>query len=103
MKLNKAINNEIFLFDNKSFNDTRGVFSEIYLKNLLKHNLSYNFNVVQENVVQSKKNVLRGMHFQIQPYDQSKLITVIDGKILDVIIDIRISSCYSTLITTIQV
>lgn len=89
MKLNKVINNEIFLFDNKSFNDIRGVFSEIYLKNLLKNNLSHNFNIVQENVVKSKKNVLRGMHFQIQPYDQSKLITVIDGKILDVIIDIR--------------
>jgi dTDP-4-dehydrorhamnose 3,5-epimerase len=89
MKVNRAINDEIFLFEHNFFKDKRGVFSEIYLKNILKHNLSSNFNIVQENIVKSKKNVLRGMHFQIQPYEQSKLITVIDGKILDVIIDIR--------------
>ena len=51
-------------------------------------------NFIQENQSLSKKNVFRGFHFQINPFSQSKLISVYKGKILDVIVDIRSNSKY---------
>mgnify|MGYP000903437765 FL=1 len=69
--------------------DSRGYFTETYNKDfLLKNGISNNF--IQDNQSFSeKKNTLRGMHFQLQPYDQSKLIRVISGSIYDVFIDLR--------------
>jgi dTDP-4-dehydrorhamnose 3,5-epimerase len=67
--------------------DERGSFHEIY-----KENKKLNINFVQFNSSTSKKNVLRGLHFQLPPYEQDKLITVPYGKIFDVAVDIRINS-----------
>jgi dTDP-4-dehydrorhamnose 3,5-epimerase len=44
---------------------------------------------VQDNEAKSKKNVLRGLHYQLPPYDQAKLVRVVTGEVLDVIVDIR--------------
>ncbi len=47
---------------------------------------------VQDNESKSAKGVIRGLHYQLRPFDQTKLIRVIEGKILDVVLDIRKSS-----------
>ncbi len=72
--------------------DSRGFFKETYNKELLsKFNILDNF--VQDNESSSfKKNTLRGMHFQLIPADQSKLIRVISGEIFDVFVDLRKNS-----------
>ena len=70
------------------FTDSRGYFFESYNEvALVNVGLEYNFK--QENQSYSKKNVIRGLHFQSQPYPQSKLVRAIQGNILDVVVDIR--------------
>ena len=69
--------------------DSRGYFSETFRKDKLEKHLKHEVNFLQENASMSKKNVFRGMHFQIPPYEQSKLISVNKGKILDMVLDIR--------------
>lgn len=77
----------------KLFSDQRGIFSETYKKSeFLANGLSETF--VQENRSVSKKNVLRGLHYQINPKAQGKLISVQRGKIFDVAVDIRRNSPY---------
>jgi dTDP-4-dehydrorhamnose 3,5-epimerase len=74
--------------------DLRGHFFERYKKKELDLFLGNKINFIQENQSLSKKNVFRGFHFQINPFSQSKLISVYKGKILDVIVDIRSNSKY---------
>ena len=83
---------DVFVFIPKKYEDQRGLFFENfnYFKFFEKKKLE--FKIVQENISYSKRNVLRGLHFQKKPYSQSKIISVIKGKILDVIVDIRVDS-----------
>lgn len=68
--------------------DDRGWFYEFYKASRFKSSgISYNF--VQENQSFSKKGVVRGLHLQHEPYAQAKLVTVIQGKALDVVVDLR--------------
>lgn len=68
--------------------DERGWFFEFFNKDTFKkHNINYNF--VQENHSHSVKGVVRGLHFQLPPFEQAKLVTVVKGKVLDVVVDIR--------------
>ena len=60
-----------------------------FRKDMLKNFIDYDINFCQENLVISSKYVLRGLHFQKAPYHQSKLISVISGKIMDIAVDIR--------------
>ena len=70
------------IFKNKRFDDNRGYLREIFLEKKIKKKLKFTI------VSSSKKNVIRGMHFQvISP--QEKLISVVKGKILDVVVDLR--------------
>ena len=69
--------------------DKRGCFYESYNFNTFKKETGVSFHVVQENISFSKKNVLRGLHFQKGEHAQAKLISVIRGKILDIVVDIR--------------
>ncbi len=70
------------------FNDNRGWFYEFYKEESFKaQNITYRF--VQENQSFSKKGVIRGLHMQMEPYSQAKLVTVISGKVLDVVVDLR--------------
>ena len=73
------------------FEDNRGVFLENWNKNTFNKIIGLN-NFLQDNLSISKKNVLRGMHFQLNPFAQSKLISTIQGSIFDVLIDLRKSS-----------
>ncbi len=68
--------------------DSRGWFIEFYKEDFFKlHNLDYDF--VQDNKSFSKKGVLRGLHMQLEPHSQAKLVSVIQGKVLDVVVDLR--------------
>lgn len=82
-----------FIIPLRSYKDKRGEFYESYRNSFLeKHNIV--FNIVQENTCISNKNVIRGFHYQKEPYQQAKLLQVLNGKIKDVLIDIRICETY---------
>jgi len=73
------------------YGDHRGWFYEFYKQeNYHKAGIQYNF--VQENHSFSKKGVLRGLHMQLPPYAQAKLVSVIHGKVMDVVVDVRTGS-----------
>ena len=80
---------DIIVLNPLKHNDERGCFYENYNFNTFKKETGISFNVVQENISFSKRNVLRGLHFQKGKYAQAKLISVIRGKILDIIVDVR--------------
>ena len=82
----------LFIINHKCNYDNRGQFFEIFRKQLIENELDYSFNFCQENLVNSSKNVLRGLHFQKNPNAQSKLISVFSGKIFDIAVDIRKNS-----------
>ena len=69
----------------KKFSDSRGYFFELYNKKKIKKNFK------QVNISYSKKNVIRGLHYQLKK-PQEKFVTVLKGKILDVCIDLRNNS-----------
>ena len=70
------------------FEDSRGYFFESYNRNLFKQNgIAVEF--AQDNQSLSQKNVLRGLHFQNPPFAQGKLVRVIQGAVLDAVVDIR--------------
>jgi len=71
--------------------DQRGYFFESYHKQrMLDLGIAHGF--VQDNESRSQRNVLRGLHYQVPPFEQGKLIRVISGSVLDVAVDIRRSS-----------
>lgn len=81
----------VWLIKPKIFGDDRGHFLETYRTSLFKeHGLDYNF--VQDNISWSKKGTLRGLHYQLPPSSQAKLILVPHGEILDVAVDMRLNS-----------
>lgn len=71
----------------KVFEDTRGYFFESYNKSKLPE--IENIGFIQDNQSKSVYGTIRGLHYQLEPYAQSKLIRVLDGKILDVVVDLR--------------
>lgn len=73
------------------FRDNRGFFVESYNKREFLKEAGIGFDFIQENRSFSKKNVIRGLHFQHQ-FPQGKLISVLDGSILDVVVDLRVNS-----------
>ena len=73
------------------FEDARGYFFETYNEERFwQHGIELKF--MQDNESKSGKNVLRGLHFQVPPYQQGKLVRVIKGAVLDVAVDLRKSS-----------
>jgi dTDP-4-dehydrorhamnose 3,5-epimerase len=79
---------DLFLVEAKSFNDDRGSFLESYKESDFILN-GINTKFVQDNISHSKQYCLRGLHYQKNPKAQAKLVTVIQGKIFDVAVDIR--------------
>lgn len=73
-------------------NDSRGYFFESYKENAWATYLGYTINFCQDNEAKSTKGVLRGLHYQLPPYAQTKLVRVIQGSVLDVVVDIRKNS-----------
>lgn len=79
---------EVILIEEKQFPDERGYFEELWAKEELK-GLIGEYGFVQANHSFSKPGVIRGLHYQLKPFAQGKLVTVIHGKIFDVAVDIR--------------
>lgn len=79
---------EVILISPKSFEDDRGFFLEHYKESEFASN-GINTRFVQDNFSHSIKDVLRGLHYQINPKSQAKLVTVLKGEIFDVAVDIR--------------
>ena len=75
-----------------SYRDDRGYFFESFRHDLLEEELGYEVNFIQDNESKSTKGVLRGLHYQVSPFEQSKLVRVIEGNVLDVVVDIRKNS-----------
>lgn len=88
MKISKTNLNDLYLIEPTLHKDQRGLFIETFNNKIYKKII--NEELVQDNFCISKKNVLRGMHFTTQP--QSQLITILDGKIFDVFVDLRKNS-----------
>lgn len=70
------------------FGDSRGYFFEAYNQTLFQNN-GIDLNFVQDNQSRSSQGVIRGLHYQLNPYAQAKLVRVLEGAILDVAVDIR--------------
>lgn len=79
---------DIILITPKFFTDPRGFFIESYRESNFRDN-GITFTFKQDNQSKSAKNVLRGLHYQLEPHAQGKLVGVITGKIFDVAVDIR--------------
>ncbi|NUO00910.1 MAG: dTDP-4-dehydrorhamnose 3,5-epimerase [Saprospiraceae bacterium] len=81
----------LLLFEPKVIGDERGYFFESYsLRDFHKGGISVAF--VQDNQARSSYGVLRGLHYQVAPYAQAKLVRVLEGEVLDVVVDLRPNS-----------
>ncbi len=84
--------NDVIIIEPKVFGDDRGYFVETFRQDKLNQFLGFNINFIQDNESKSSYGVLRGLHYQLAPAAQTKLVRVIKGKVLDVAVDIRAGS-----------
>lgn len=91
MELIKTNFEGLFIIQHKVFTDERGLFVKTYNQGIFEE-LGIVLDIKERYYSISQKNVIRGMHFQTPPEDHVKLVTVISGKILDVVLDIRKNS-----------
>lgn len=92
MKFKRLLIKDVVLIETEKYEDERGYFSETYRQDELSNFLKKKIIFCQENKSFSYKNVFRGLHYQIPPNSQSKLISVIKGEIMDIVVDIRKNS-----------
>ena len=78
----------VYIIDNFFSEDNRGLFVKTFNKDFL-HKNNLDFEIRESYFSISKKNVIRGMHFQLPPHDHEKLVYVPKGTIIDIIIDLR--------------
>jgi len=91
LKIDQTDFDDLLVLTTPSYFDNRGYFHEIYNQSELYRKIKLNFNFCQDNLSYSKKNVLRGMHYQLK-FPQTKLVYVTFGKIQDVALDLRKNS-----------
>ena len=92
MKLSKLKINDVVLLEPNVFEDERGYFLESYNKGVFNSAIGADINFVQDNFSKSHKGVLRGLHYQKKPFEQGKLVSVLEGSVFDVAVDIRKNS-----------
>ena len=80
---------DVIICEPKVHGDHRGYFVETYRGDKLEEFLGYKINFCQDNESKSSRGVLRGLHYQLPPHAQTKLVRVIQGRVLDVAVDIR--------------
>ncbi len=80
---------DVILCEPTIFKDERGYFFESFKKEAFEKYIGSPVNFCQDNEAKSTKGVLRGLHYQLPPYAQSKLVRVISGNVLDIAVDIR--------------
>ena len=83
---------DVIIIEPTLLEDSRGYFVETFRQDLFNKAIGYNVDFIQENQSRSNKGVLRGLHYQLAPFSQAKLIRVLEGNVLDVVVDIRRSS-----------
>ncbi|HEX4924247.1 MAG TPA: dTDP-4-dehydrorhamnose 3,5-epimerase [Bdellovibrionales bacterium] len=88
MKLQPTPIDGLVLLENRIFEDSRGHFVEVY-KNSVFRELGLPREFVQDNLSVSRKGVVRGLHYQIDPFAQGKLVRCLDGSLFDVAVDLR--------------
>ncbi len=92
MKITNSTIDEVKIFEPKVFHDERGFFFESFNKKFFQESFNYEIEFVQDNHSKSSKGVLRGLHYQLDPFAQGKLVRVISGEVFDVAVDIRVNS-----------
>lgn len=80
-----------YTYHSRLFKDQRGSFAKMYSQEIFKQ-MGLNVPIAEVFFSNSNKNVVRGMHFQVPPHDQAKIVNCISGRILDVVLDLRKSS-----------
>jgi dTDP-4-dehydrorhamnose 3,5-epimerase len=83
---------DVIIIDPKIHGDERGYFVETFRADKLSEFLGFSISFCQDNESKSSYGVLRGLHYQLPPYAQTKLVRVIEGEVLDVALDIRAGS-----------
>jgi len=89
MKFTRTDISEVVICEPKMFGDDRGYFIETFRQDKLERFLGTKLNFCQDNESKSSYGVLRGLHYQLPPFSQTKLVRVIKGRVLDVAVDIR--------------
>ena len=80
---------DVIIIEPQVHGDNRGYFVETFRADKLEEFLGYKINFTQDNESKSSRGVLRGLHYQLHPAAQTKLVRVIQGRVLDVAVDIR--------------
>lgn len=91
MKISNTPIDGLLIIEPQVFKDSRGYFYESYNINKFKQ-AGIHENFIQDNQSLSQKGAIRGLHFQASPYEQGKLVRVVQGAVLDVVVDIRKNS-----------
>ena len=91
MEIQKTTIDGLFVIKPSVFADSRGFFYEIYNQTRFSREM-FDFSYIQDNISMSKQGTIRGLHYQLSPHSQAKLITVVQGTVLDVVVDLRKNS-----------
>jgi len=92
MKFTRLAIPDVVLFEPRVFGDERGFFFESFNQKVFQEATGVEPSFVQDNHSKSAKSVLRGLHYQLPPKAQGKLVRVVQGEVFDVAVDIRKSS-----------
>ncbi|MGK9172877.1 dTDP-4-dehydrorhamnose 3,5-epimerase [Yokenella regensburgei] len=92
MKIVKTDLPEVIIFEPNVFGDSRGFFLESYNKLIFDEAVGRSVDFVQDNHSESQRGVLRGLHYQLDPCAQGKLVRCVVGEVFDVAVDVRKSS-----------
>ena len=90
--MEKLVERNTRIIEPRVFNDERGFFFESFNLKNFENEIGYSINFVQDNHSKSSKGVLRGLHYQLPPFAQGKLVRVISGEVFDVAVDVRKTS-----------
>ncbi|MBB4842286.1 dTDP-4-dehydrorhamnose 3,5-epimerase [Paucibacter oligotrophus] len=92
MKLTPTKLPEVLIVEPRVFGDARGFFTESWNEQVFNQTLGQEIRFVQDNHSRSARGVLRGLHYQLAPHTQGKLVRVVKGAVFDVAVDMRRSS-----------
>lgn len=88
MKFIKSALEGVYIIEPKLIGDERGWFAETFRSDLFKKNIG-EIDFIQDNESLSGRGVVRGLHYQLPPFAQAKLVRVVEGRVIDVAVDIR--------------
>lgn len=92
MNVNETVIPDVLIFEPKVFGDDRGFFFESFNKRIFEDTIGRQVEFVQDNHSKSSKGVFRGLHYQLDPHAQGKLVRCIAGEVFDIAVDIRKTS-----------